>query len=69
MWYVVCSQELLARLKRYLKRVLRRCVVVAFKVKANGRNRKCSGGSNTTVALFVPHRRYVIILLIARFAM
>jgi hypothetical protein len=61
MWHVVCDHELLARLKRYFRRVLRR-VVVAFKVKASARGRKGIGNSTTEVTAIPPHRRYVFVV-------
>jgi hypothetical protein len=64
MWYVVCSLELLARLKLYFKRVLRRCVVVAFRVKASAGSSKGNGPSTTAVTVIVPRHRYVTVLFI-----
>ncbi|XP_021938507.1 HEAT repeat-containing protein 5B isoform X3 [Zootermopsis nevadensis] len=63
MWYVVCSQELLARLKRYFKRVLRRCVVVAFKVKASARSPKGNGVYVTAVTMNLPRRRPTVMMM------
>lgn len=59
MWYIACNQEFVARLKRYFKRVLRRCILVVFKVKASARRRKNNGSPTTTIAVILPHPRYV----------
>ncbi|XP_033609460.1 uncharacterized protein LOC117282738 [Cryptotermes secundus] len=57
MWYIACNLEFLPRLKRYLKRVLRRCILVVFKVKANARSRKNNGSPTTAIAVILPHLR------------
>lgn len=59
MWYIACNQEFLPRLKRYFKRVLRRCILVVLKVKASAGRRKNNGSPTTAIAVILPHFRYV----------
>jgi hypothetical protein len=63
MWYVACNQEFLVRLKRYLKRVFRRCIVVAFKVRNSATSRRSNGRYSKAVAVVLPHSRCVIIVV------
>jgi hypothetical protein len=61
MWYLVCNQEFLVRLKQYLKRIFRRCIVVVFKVRNSARSRRSNDSYTEAVAVILPHLRCVII--------
>ncbi|XP_069685594.1 HEAT repeat-containing protein 5B isoform X2 [Periplaneta americana] len=63
MWHVVCQKELLAGLKRYFKQVLRRCIVVVFKVRASARGCRNGGSPPTAVTLILAHPRAVDMMM------
>jgi hypothetical protein len=65
MWYVACNQEFLVRLKRYLKRFFRRCIVVAFKVRSSARSRTSNDNCTKAVAVILPHLRSVVVVVIS----
>ena len=68
MWYVTCNQEFLVRFKRYLKRIFRRCIVVAFKVGASARSGRRNDSCIKAVAVVLPHLRCVINIVILHVA-
>ncbi|KAJ9574543.1 hypothetical protein L9F63_008282, partial [Diploptera punctata] len=56
MWYVVYNQEVLQRLRRYLKRVLRQCLIVVYKVRASASARRNNNnGTSAAVAFIMSH--------------